>query len=312
MFPVVIAFLCCTCISRVLSCCFICSDWNVALITMIKYYNILYVCFTVPTVLFVVGSRCAIFFCEINVETFICLSCPTCYTWHHLTGCRHRRPRLATKVHTTPLLPSREQSECTAWAVVDPVSGKEGGPCTVKKSCRSTRTCHMPWRLVLFHISSLQPGTSPCHGRLTQATGRLSSECIWLGQATLSSQDCGQCTGRNKMLLPSTNLPVLGEIADFNMASLGRYPLSSKKRARWAEGFHDELNGHVFNLERGGLHQVLLCSWLTMWRRQATIPYQIGRRPGQQGPRLPLHTRVEMSSMLLVQHQKFVEETTSP
>ena len=38
---------------------------------------------------------------------------------------------------------------------------------------------------------------------------------------------------------------------------------SSKTRARWAEGFHDELNGHVFDLERDGLLQVLPCPWLT-------------------------------------------------
>ena len=46
--------------------------------------------------------------------------------------------------------------------------------------------------------------------------------------------------------------------------------------------------------------------------QQATIPYWIGRRPGRQGPRLPPYTRTEVSSMLLVHHQRFVEETTSP
>ena len=50
----------------------------------------------------------------------------------------------------------------------------------------------------------------------------------------------------------------MGEIADVNTASLGGYLHSSKKRARWAEGFHDELNGHVFDLERDGLRQVVL------------------------------------------------------
>ena len=51
----------------------------------------------------------------------------------------------------------------------------------------------------------------------------------------------------------------MGEIAGVNTASLGSYLHSSKKRARWAEGFHDELNGHVFNLERDELCQVVLC-----------------------------------------------------
>ena len=60
------------------------------------------------------------------------------------------------------------------------------------------------------------------------------------------------------MLPPSTSLPVMGKIAGVNTASLGGY-LHSKKRVRWAEGFHDELNGHVFDLGRDGLRQVVLC-----------------------------------------------------
>ena len=51
----------------------------------------------------------------------------------------------------------------------------------------------------------------------------------------------------------------MGEIAGVNTASLGGYLHTSKKRVRWVEGFHDELNGHVFDLERDGLHQVVLC-----------------------------------------------------
>ena len=63
-------------------------------------------------------------------------------------------------------------------------------------------------------------------------------------------------TGRNKTLPPSTILPVISKIST---ASLGGYLHSKKKRARWAEGFHDELKGHVFDLERNGLRQVVLC-----------------------------------------------------
>ena len=55
------------------------------------------------------------------------------------------------------------------------------------------------------------------------------------------------------------SLPVLGKIAGVTTASLGGYLHSKKKRARWAEGFHNELNGHVFDLERDGLRQVVLC-----------------------------------------------------
>ena len=51
----------------------------------------------------------------------------------------------------------------------------------------------------------------------------------------------------------------MGEIAGVNTASLGGYLHSTKTRARWAERFHDELNGHVFDLERDGLRQVILC-----------------------------------------------------
>ena len=65
------------------------------------------------------------------------------------------------------------------------------------------------------------------------------------------------------MLPPFMSLPVMGKIAGANMASLGRYLHSMKTRARWAEGFH-ELNGYVFDLERDGLRQVVLCPRLTM------------------------------------------------
>ena len=53
------------------------------------------------------------------------------------------------------------------------------------------------------------------------------------------------------------NLSVMGKIAGVNTASLDGYLHSSKTRARWAEGFQDELNGHVYNLERDGLRQVV-------------------------------------------------------
>ena len=58
-------------------------------------------------------------------------------------------------------------------------------------------------------------------------------------------------------LSPSTNLPVMGEIAGVNTASLGGYLHATKTRVRWAEGPH-EFNGHVFDLDRDGLRQVVL------------------------------------------------------
>ena len=74
-----------------------------------------------------------------------------------------------------------------------------------------------------------------------------------------SGQIIWTCTGRNKTLPPSTRLLVMDEIAGVNTASPDGYLHRSKTRARWAEGFHDELNGHVFDLERDGLRQVVPC-----------------------------------------------------
>ena len=47
-----------------------------------------------------------------------------------------------------------------------------------------------------------------------------------------SGQVLWACTGRNKTFPSSTSLPVMGEIAGVNTASLGGYPHSSKTRAR--------------------------------------------------------------------------------
>ena len=70
-------------------------------------------------------------------------------------------------------------------------------------------------------------------------------------------------TGR-KTLPPSKSIPLKVKIAGVNTAPLGEYLHSTKTRARLAEGFHDERNGHVFDLERDGLRQVVLCPRLTM------------------------------------------------
>ena len=72
--------------------------------------------------------------------------------------------------------------------------------------------------------------------------------------------DCtATSSSQRRMGWSSTSLPVTGEIAGVNTASLGGYLHSTKTKARWAEGYHDELNGHVFDLERDGLRQVVLC-----------------------------------------------------
>ena len=51
----------------------------------------------------------------------------------------------------------------------------------------------------------------------------------------------------------------MDEVAGVNTTSPGGYLHSKKKRARWAEGFHDELNGDVVDLVRGGLRKVVPC-----------------------------------------------------
>ena len=63
-----------------------------------------------------------------------------------------------------------------------------------------------------------------------------------------SKQVLWTCTGRNKTLPPFMSLLVMSKIAGVNTASLGGYLHSKKKRARWAEGFHNELNGHMFDM----------------------------------------------------------------
>ena len=55
-------------------------------------------------------------------------------------------------------------------------------------------------------------------------------------------------------------LEVYGDMVKVYKASLGGYLHRKKKRATWTEGFHDELNGHVSDLERDGFHQVVPCS----------------------------------------------------
>ena len=84
----------------------------------------------------------------------------------------------------------------------------------------------------------------------------MSIVCIYMNG---SEQVFWTCTGRNKAFSPSTSLPVMGEIIGVNTASLGEYLCSSKTRARWAERFHDEVNSHMFDLERDGLRQVAAC-----------------------------------------------------
>ena len=73
------------------------------------------------------------------------------------------------------------------------------------------------------------------------------------------------------MLPPSMSLPVMCEIACVSMASLNRYLHSFWTRAGRVEGFHDELNGHVFDLERVWLCQAVSCTWVTMTTNSQTI-----------------------------------------
>ena len=79
----------------------------------------------------------------------------------------------------------------------------------------------------------------------------------------VSEQVLWTCMRRKKTLPPHKSLPLMGEIAGVNTASLGRCHHSLKTMARWAEGFHDELNGQVFDLEWNGLCPDVPCPWIT-------------------------------------------------
>ena len=72
-----------------------------------------------------------------------------------------------------------------------------------------------------------------------------------------SGQVFWTCTGRNKTLPPSTSFHI--QIAGVNIALLGISPHGSKTMARWVEGFHDGLNGNVFDRERDGLRKAVSC-----------------------------------------------------
>ena len=67
------------------------------------------------------------------------------------------------------------------------------------------------------------------------------------------------CTGRNTSPAPYKNVSFMIKITGVNTASLDVYLHSSKTWARSAEGVRNELNGHVFDLERDRLRQVVLC-----------------------------------------------------
>ena len=74
-----------------------------------------------------------------------------------------------------------------------------------------------------------------------------------------SGQVLWTCTGRNTSPAPYKNIPFMIKITGVNTASLDVYLHSSKTWARSAEGVYNELNGHVFDLERDRLRQVVLC-----------------------------------------------------
>ena len=64
--------------------------------------------------------------------------------------------------------------------------------------------------------------------------------------------------GGRQCLIPFRTGPKDLPTAGVNTASLSECLHSSKTRTRWAERFHDEFNGHMFDLERDGIRQVVL------------------------------------------------------
>ena len=103
------------------------------------------------------------------------------------------------------------------------------------------------WLLLNNHTSLGRLGSAALVGSQSgrRITPNRNSRVSWTG--VTCDQGSGPVlwisTGR-RMLPPSASLPVMGEIAGVNTASLGGYLHCTKTRARWAEGFH-ELNGYV-------------------------------------------------------------------
>ena len=91
---------------------------------------------------------------------------------------------------------------------------------------------------------------------------------LFVDRAMLSAQflmlgvESGQCGKEDAPALHAS--PGYGRNSWCQHSTLGGYFPSTKTTARWAEGFHDGLNGFVFDLERDGLRQVVLCPRLTM------------------------------------------------
>ena len=88
--------------------------------------------------------------------------------------------------------------------------------------------------------------------------GRI-SRILELREILGSGQVLWTCTGRNTSSALYKNIPFMIEITGVNTASLDIYLHSSKTWTRSAEGVYNELNGHVFDLERDWLRQVVLC-----------------------------------------------------
>ena len=123
-----------------------------------------------------------------------------------------------------------------------------------------------PWKCtILFTIHALKMAAAT--QKTTTKQTFVPVQCVEFNLMKTSwgsGQVLWPCTRRNKMLPPSISLPVTGEIAGVNMASLGGCLHSLRTSARWVERFHNKLNSHVFNLERDGLHQVVPCPWISM------------------------------------------------
>ena len=99
---------------------------------------------------------------------------------------------------------------------------------------------------------------SQAHRKMDVIKGR-NCRILELREILGSGQVLWTCTGRKTSPAPCKNIPFMIEITGVNTASLDVYLHSSKTWARSAEVVRNELNGHVFDLERDRLRQVVLC-----------------------------------------------------
>ena len=133
---------------------------------------------------------------------------------------------------------------------------KNGWPLKAQTSCSISQWCSSPLHLVFVAQNDNSTWVEEYHAQWTSAQ--------WCCVDTICLIPNWETCRRRECLIPSCTGP--------------------KDLPRWAEGSHNELSGHVFNLERDGLYQVAPCPWFTMKWQPITRSYWIVCQLGQKDP----------------------------